>query len=401
MHPSGQPLGSRVVALEGATAALDPPFGVVDLDAFDRNADDLARRAGGVPIRVASKSVRSRALIGRVLQRPEYAGILAFTLPEALWLAQDHEDVLVGYPTADRAALRALADDETAAARVAVMVDSTEHLDLIESVVGAGGPPIRVALDLDASLRLLGGAVHLGMRRSPVHSPEEIRTLARDVVGRPRLRLAGVMSYEGQIAGMANEVGALPRRLAVKVFQRLSAEELRLRRARAIAAVREVADLEFVNGGGTGSLELTSREGVITDIAAGSGLFGPTLFDHYSHFTPEPALLLALSVVRRPGPDHATVLGGGWVASGPSGPDRLPTPVWPDGLSLVGTEGAGEVQTPLTGEAARDLRVGDRVWFRHAKAGEPCEHLDTLHLVRGSELVGQARTYRGEGRTFL
>lgn len=400
MQPSAGP-GARVTALEAATRELDPPFGVVDLDAFDRNADDLARRAGGVPIRVASKSVRSRPLIDRVLERPEYAGILAFTLPEAIWLAQDHEDVLLGYPTADRAALRTLAADEVAASRVSVMVDSVEHLDLIESVVGTDGPPIRVALDLDASLRLLGGAVHLGMRRSPVHSPDDIRSLARDVVRRPRLRLAGVMSYEGQIAGMGNEVGVLPRRLAVKAFQRLSAEELRLRRSRAIKAVREVADLEFVNGGGTGSLELTSREGVITDVAAGSGLFGPTLFDHYSHFAPEPALLFALPVVRRPGPDHATVLGGGWIASGPPGQDRLPTPVWPEGLSLVGTEGAGEVQTPLTGDAVRDLRVGDRVWFRHAKSGEPCEHLDTLHLVRGDRLEGEARTYRGEGRTFL
>ena len=401
MHPSAESLGRRVAALEQATEHLDPPYGVVDLDAFDRNAEDLARRAGGVPIRVASKSVRSRPLIERVLQRPGYAGILAFTLPEAIWLAQDHDDVLLGYPTVDRAALRALADDEVAASRVSVMVDSAEHLDLLEAVVGPDGPPIRIALDLDASLRLFGGAVHLGMRRSPLHSPADIRTLARDVVRRPRFVLAGVMSYEGQIAGMGNEVGVLPRRLAVKAFQRLSAEELRLRRARAIAAVREVADLEFVNGGGTGSLELTSREAAITDVAAGSGLFGPTLFDHYSHFVPEPALLFALSVVRRPGPDHATVLGGGWVASGPPGADRLPTPVWPAGLSLVGTEGAGEVQTPLTGEAVRALRVGDRVWFRHAKSGEPCEHLDTLHLVRGDEVVGAAPTYRGEGRTFL
>ena len=401
MHPSGEPLSRRVAALAQATEHLDPPFGVVDLDAFDRNADDLARRTGGVPIRVASKSVRSRPLIERVLARPEYAGILAFTLPEALWLAQDHEDVLLGYPTADRAALRALAADERAAARVSVMVDSTEHLDLIEAVVGGDGPPIRIALDLDASLRLLGGAVHLGMRRSPVHSPADIRALAREVVRRPRLRLVGVMSYEGQIAGMGNEVGVRPRRWAVKAFQRLSAEELRLRRARAIAAVREVSDLAFVNGGGTGSLELTSREDVITDVAAGSGLFGPTLFDHYSHFAPEPALLFALSVVRRPGPDHATVLGGGWIASGPPGQDRLPTPVWPQGLSLVGTEGAGEVQTPLVGDAVCDLRVGDRVWFRHAKSGESCEHLETLHLVRGGELAGEAPTYRGEGRTFL
>lgn len=354
-----------------------------------------------MPIRVASKSVRSRPLLERVLARPEYAGILAFTLPEAIWLAQDHADVVVGYPTADRGALQVLVADEMALSRVTLMVDSVEHLDFIESAVGTDGPPIRIALDLDASLRLFRGSVHLGMRRSPVHSVADIRDLARAVVRRPRLRLVGVMCYEGQIAGMGNDAGPLPRRLAVKAFQRVSAEELRVRRGRAIAAVRQVADLEFVNGGGTGSLELTSRESAVTDIAAGSGLFGPTLFDTYSHFAPEPALLFALSVVRRPDPEHATVLGGGWIASGPPGQDRLPTPVWPPGLSLIGTEGAGEVQTPLVGEAAWTLHVGDRVWFRHAKAGEPCEHLDVLHLFSGDALVGDAPTYRGEGRTFL
>ncbi|MCW8221326.1 amino acid deaminase/aldolase, partial [Streptomyces griseolus] len=46
-----------------ATAHLDAPVAVVDLEAFDANADDLVRRAGGKPIRVASKSVRCRALL--------------------------------------------------------------------------------------------------------------------------------------------------------------------------------------------------------------------------------------------------------------------------------------------------------------------------------------------------
>lgn len=393
MHP--------VAALHQATEHLDPPFGVVDLDAFDRNAATLERRAGGRPLRVATKSVRSRELIRRVLERPGYAGALAFTLPEALWLADEVEDVLVGYPTTHRAALRELASDEARARRVTVMVDSAEHLDLIESVVGAAGPPIRICLDLDASLRLLGGALHLGMRRSPLHRPSQLRELAEEVIARPRFSLVGVMSYEGQIAGLPNDAGPLLRRTSVKAFQRISAEELRFRRARAIKAVREVADLEFVNGGGTGSLELTSREQAVTDIAAGSGLFGPTLFDHYSRFTPEPAAFFVLGVVRRPGPTHATVQGGGWIASGPGGMDRLPTPWWPEGLRLVKEEGAGEVQTPLDGEGAAHLRLGDHVWFRHAKAGEVCEHLDTLHLVQEGRLVGEARTYRGEGRTFL
>jgi D-serine deaminase-like pyridoxal phosphate-dependent protein len=203
------------------------------------------------------------------------------------------------------------------------------------------------------------------------------------------------MSYEGQIAGLGNQ-----RRL-VRGFQWVSARELRRRRARAVRAVRRIADLELVNGGGTGSLESTGSESTVTEVAAGSGLLAPTLFDHYTHFAPEPAAYFVLDVVRRPSPDHATVLGGGWIASGPAGPDRVPTPWWPTGLELLKDEGAGEVQTPLAGPGARDLAVGDRVWFRHAKAGELCERVDVLHLVQGDAVIGSVPTYRGEGRVFV
>jgi D-serine deaminase-like pyridoxal phosphate-dependent protein len=107
--------------------------------------------------------------------------------------------------------------------------------------------------------------------------------------------------------------------------------------------------------------------------------------------------LFALSVVRRPAPGIATVHGGGWIASGPAERSRLPVPVLPEGLKLLRTEGAGEVQTPVTGPAAAALSVGDRVWFRHAKAGELCEHVDRLHLIRGGAITGEALTYRGDG----
>jgi D-serine deaminase-like pyridoxal phosphate-dependent protein len=391
----------RADALLDATRHLDPPYGVVDLDAFDRNAESLEGRARGKPLRVATKSLRVRTLVDRVLARPGFEGALAYTLPEALWLAEEHNGIVVGYPTADRGALRALAADERAAQRVAIMVDSTDHLDFVESVVGPDGPPIRVCLDLDASLKLLRGAVHLGPRRSPLHGPGELRALAEQVAGRRRFRLVGLMCYEGQIAGIPDEAGSLPRRTAVKLVQSRSADELRRRRAEAVRLVRRIADLEFVNGGGTGSVEGTASEPHVTDVAAGSGLMAPTLFDHYSTFRPEPAAFFALSVVRRPGRGHVTVLGGGWIASGPAGVDRLPQPWWPEGLRLLRQEGAGEVQTPLTGRAARRLAVGDRVLFRHAKSGELFEHLDTVHLLAGGSVVESVPTYRGEGRTFL
>lgn len=59
------------------------------------------------------------------------------------------------------------------------------------------------------------------------------------------------------------------------------------------------------------------------------------------------------------------------------------------------------MQTLLSGAAAATLRVGDRVWFRHAKAGELCERVNELHLVEGDAVVATVPTYRGEGHAFL
>ncbi|WP_051744403.1 amino acid deaminase/aldolase [Streptomyces yerevanensis] len=393
----------RMAQLDRATEHLDPPFAVVDLDAFDANAADLARRTGSrATIRLASKSVRSRHLIRRALDREGYRGILAFTLPEALWLAQEHEDVVIGYPTTDRTALRQLAKDERAASRITLMVDSVSQLDFMDAVLGGGRPELRLCIDLDASLELAGGRLHLGPYRSPVHTPGQAAELARTIVGRPGFHLAGVMSYEGQIAGLGdNQPGSPLKRAALRAMQRFSARELAERRAATIAAVEAVQPLEFVNGGGTGSIEQTASEHVITEVGAGSGLYGPGLFDFYRHFRPRPAAYFVMSVVRRPSDRIATVLGGGWVASGPHGKDRLPTLSWPQGLRMNPMEGAGEVQTPVLGRAAQGLRLGDHVWFRHAKAGELCERVNTLHLVAGGEVVDQVPTYRGEGHAFL
>ncbi len=394
----------RMDALSRATAQLTPPFGVVDHDAMVANARDLVRRASGKPIRLASKSVRSRQILREVLAMPGYSGVLAFTLPEALWLAGgDHpisEDIVVGYPSVDAAALAQLATDDVLALRVTVMVDSTEHLRFIADHLPAHASPIRVCLDLDASLRLAGGRLHLGARRSPVHAPTQAAALARAIAADPRFVLVGMMAYEGQIAGIGDNGGGL-RRFAVRQVQSLSARELLERRAEAVAAVRDVAPLEFVNGGGTGSIELTVAEDAVTEVAAGSGLFAPHIFDHYTRFSPRPAAFFALPVVRRPSPKFATTLGGGWIASGPPGHDRLPQPVWPANLALTTAEAAGEVQTPVTGKGVKGLKVGDRVWFRHAKAGELCEHLDQLHLVSGDAISVTVPTYRGEGKTFL
>jgi len=384
--------------LLAATAELEAPYGVLELDALAWNAHDTVRRAAGLPVRLATKSLRVREAIESVLALPGWCGVLAYSLAEALWLSQTIDDVVLGYPTVDRAAIARLALDAAAAERITLMVDSIAQLDLIDAVAPPRSrPELRVALDLDVSIHLpvLG---HLGVRRSPLTDAEAAVRLGREIAMRPGFRLVGLMGYEAQVAGVVDRYARNPAyERVIAGVKRRSVDEVHERRAAAVAGLRQIAELEFVNGGGTGSLESTVADDSVTEVTSGSGLFGGHLFDRYRTFRPAPAASFVLAVVRVPVPGVATAEGGGWIASGPVGPDRRPLPVWPAGLEYEPREQAGEVQTPLRGGG---LRVGDRVVLRHAKSGEPAERLAAYALVRGDALEGETPTYRGEGRTF-
>jgi D-serine deaminase-like pyridoxal phosphate-dependent protein len=387
-------------------AEIEAPFAFVDLDAMWANADQLLERAGRKSIRVATKSVRCRALIEEILGRDaRFSGLMTYTLPETLWLAEHgHEDLLLAYPTADTSALRELALRSAADSKRSplVMIDCVEHLDAIEAVLGADAPPIRVCIDIDASWWALGGRIKVGPKRSPIHTVDQAVALAREIERRPQIELDALMAYEGQIAGVGDQPpGRRLRGVAIRFMQKRSAKELAERRAAIVAAISEFCELPIVNGGGTGSLETTGAEESVTEVTAGSGFYAPTLFDDYSRFTLTPAAGYALPIVRKPTPEMATALGGGYLASGAGDAARLPSPWLPKGLKLDPEEGAGEVQTPLLGEPAAALQVGDRVYMRHAKAGELCERFDVLHLVEGEQIVDVVPTYRGEGKTFL
>lgn len=400
-------------AWDAATADLPAPLAVVDLDAFDANAADLVRRAGGLPIRVASKSVRCRTLLDRALATPGFAGVMAYAAREAVWLARPSADgrhpgcadVFVAYPTVDAREVRQIATGDDGAGgllaeRVTLTVDSAEHVRwLVATLAGVhAAAPLQVAIDVDASLRVGRGRLtaHLGVRRSPLRTPDQAAEVTRLAAG-AGLRVVGVMFYDAQVAGLPDTSPA------VRLVKHLSHRDLRSRRAQVVAAVRHALppgeQLRFVNGGGTGSLDTTGRDAVLTELAAGSGLYAPTLFDGYRTFRARPAAAYALPVVRRPGPGMVTVFSGGYSASGAAGRSRLPSLVDPR-LHLLGAEGAGEVQTPVAGPGADDLALGERVWLRHAKAGEAFERFDEVHLVRGAERVATVPTYRGEGANF-
>lgn len=388
--------------LRHALREVEAPQAVLDLDAFDNNVTALTQRAHGLPIRVASKSLRTPAAIERALAHPGYSGVLVYSLPEALALhARGVRDILLGYPCVDRLSLKLLFAEAGAAENITLMIDCPTHLDIIDSVRDhEAHQRVRVCLDIDASYRLgegiLGSRIHIGARRSPIRDEASAVELAQQVIARPDFDLVGLMSYEGQIAGTA-DAGATAKQAVVRAMQKRSIAELKIRRRHIIDAVRGLTDLEFVNGGGTGSVESSIAEGTLTELAAGSGLFAPGLFDGYTRFRHEPAAYFVTPVVRRPGPGWVTVFKGGFIASGVPGADRVPTIAWPEGLDYSSLEGAGEVQTPLTGPGAQDLRLGDLVWFRHAKAGELAEHFNEFLVVSHGQIIDSWSTYRGEG----
>jgi D-serine deaminase-like pyridoxal phosphate-dependent protein len=402
---------------EKAFGDRDAPFAFVDVDAFDANAAHLLGQAGGLPVRVASKSLRCAALTKRALDHPRvggpggsvFRGVLAFTPAEALHLAwHGVEDVLVAYPSIDRAALASVAwrVREQGAGRIILMVDSVEVAALVSEAARNARVRLPVAVDIDAGWHPVRGVV-VGPRRSPVVTPEQAGALVGALAADPGLKVVALMAYEGQVAGVGDRVPGRPlRSAAIRAMQAASLRELRRRLPAVIEAVRrELAQhgqrLELVNGGGTGSLARTAAAGTVDELSAGSGLYASTLFDTYRSLALQPAAYFVLPVVRCSGRRVATMLGGGYIASGAAGRDRLPTPVLPAGLRLTGAEGAGEVQTPLRGAVADRLKVGDRVYFRHAKAGELAERFSTLLLVQGDRVVEEVPTYRGEDKTFL
>lgn len=387
------------------------PALLVDLDAFDRNLDAMlaALDAGGATLRLATKSVRVRALIERVLARggARARGLLCYSSEEAAFLAErGHDDLLVAYPIFREAEFDAMARLAERGVRVALALDAPEAVARAGRAALARGTTLAVVACVDMSLRALGGRVHVGVRRSPLHEPREVLDFARLVADTAGTRFAGLLAYEAQIAGLGDDVpGEAAGSFVKRALKRVSSRELAARRVAMVDAL-ERAGLApgLVNGGGTGSLDSTTRATGVTEVSAGSGLFKPHLFDRYA--APrvralEPACFFALEVTRRPGPGFVTCLGGGYVASGPAGDDKLPLPWSPRGVSLLPLEMAGEVQTPLELDRGVALELGAPVVFRHAKAGEIAERFSEALLVSRDRVVARVPTYRGEGRCFF
>ncbi len=215
--------------------------------------------------------------------------------------------------------------------------------------------------------------------------------------------LDGLMGYEAQIAGVGDNVaGQALRSMLVRQLKRYSLRDVIARRTALVELIASYGQpLRFVNGGGTGSMRTTCIEPAVTEITVGSGFYAPTLFDSYRDFQYQPAAGFAIEIVRRPHASLYTCLGGGYIASGGTGPEKQPRPYLPPGASLDPIEGAGEVQTPVKYKGNTSLTLGDPIFMRHGKAGELCERFTHLLLVSDGTVKGKYTTYRGDGQCFI
>jgi D-serine deaminase-like pyridoxal phosphate-dependent protein len=387
-----------------ALAGRQLPCGFVDVDLFDANVRDIVARASrGKTIRIATKSVRCTWALRRILEANRiFQGFMAYHPMEAAWLAsQGLDDILIGYPFCREIEIEAVCRQVKAGKTIIQMIDHPDHVTRIAAVSKREGVVAPICVDVDMSSEFPG--VYFGVRRSALRAPQDFTPIVAAVKANPSVELRGLMGYEAQIAGLQDKPpGGGVQNMLIPTLKKKSILELRARRKAAVETIRAAGiTLPLVNGGGTGSVESTCEEDVVTEVTVGSGFFSPTLFDHYAQFRHHPAAGFAIEVVRRPQPGMVTCAGGGYVASGQAGKGKLPQPYLPEGAKLLDQEGAGEVQTPIVYDGPEKLDLGDPVLMRHAKAGEVCERFNTMLLIANGEVVDEVPTYRGEGQCFL
>jgi D-serine deaminase-like pyridoxal phosphate-dependent protein len=383
------------------------PVAAVDLDALERNVDALVApvRARNKTLRVASKSVRCVALLRAIFARGGDAvrGVMAFSPAEACFLADEgFADVLVAYPTAQPHDARLVAAAIAEGATIALAADAAEHLAVASAAAKEVGVRLPLVVDVDVSYRPFGDRVHVGVRRSPLRDPVAVADLVARILADPHLAFGGLQAYEAHLAGIPDVIPHAPLLAgAHRALKELARGPVRAqRRAILDELARRGIAVPLFNGGGTGSVAWSADDPSLTEVAAGSGFVDSHLFDGFRGLRLEPAAFFGLQVTRRPGPGWCTCQGGGFIASGAPAPDRLPAPYLPEGLKLLGLEGAGEVQTPLVVPAGVRIEIGDPVFFRHAKAGELAEHFATYALIRGDRVEARVPTYRGAGWCF-
>ena len=379
------------------------PLAFVDMELLDENIHQILQRSKNIPIRIASKSIRCAKILEYILNaNDQFRGIMSFSGAEAVFLSQKgFDDILIAYPVTNGEVISDICKELKKGKYINLMTDKLDHVHLINKVGKKHQVKISISVDIDMSVDFPG--LHFGVWRSSIRKPNTLKSLLEEIKKMDFVRLEGVMGYEAQIAGVTDKVEKKwLMNNVIRSLKKFSINKIADKRKKAVEMIKAMGfDLKIVNGGGTGSLESTIREDVITEVSVGSGFFNSHLFDNYSKFKHQPAAGFACAINRRPSKNIFTCSGGGYVASGSPEKLKLPLPFLPQGAKLIKNEGAGEVQTPIIYKGNEKLQIGDPVFFRHSKSGELCERFNSLNLIRKNKIEIEVPTYRGEGQCFL
>jgi len=386
------------------------PACMVNIDALDENLRVFFEGVGGTgkTIRVATKSVRCPWVLDHIKSLDKdglLKGYMCFTPEEADFLySQGYDDFLVAYPSLQNSDLDIMTRMTRDGADVKFVVDSEEHLDIIGDAGAKADTTVKVIVELDVALEKLSGKLYFGVRRSPVRRGRDVVRLVRYAEKKGGVKVVGVMAYEAQVAGL-NDHSPYTRVMnpLKRWIKKASIPEVLEQRAEVWRTVeREGIEFELVNGGGSGSIYTTSADPAVTEATIGSGLYTSHLFRYYKHIPWAPSAFFAIQAVRKPKPGMITCQGGGYIASGAAGYDRLPMPYSPEGLKMLGFEGAGEVQTPLlVPPNCPEIKLGDPIIWQHAKAGEVMERFNEVLVISEGKVIDNVPTYRGLGKSFL
>lgn len=390
-----------MIEAEKAYKHLTRPFACIDLDALDRNITFVNEQALGKNIRIATKSVRSTSLLRYIADRlTQHSGYMTFDLKETLNLLQEgFDDLLLGYPQFETETVEEIIPFIKEGRTVTFMVDCIEQWRWLEDIGRSHDVVFDICIDINLSKDFK--FIYFGTKRSSLRTVDDVGRLLENSRSFTHTQVTGVMGYEAQIAGVADVPAATWQAPLIKRLKKMSLKNVRNFRSSVVNLVRNHSTtLRFVNGGGSGSIDFTATQDEVTEITIGSAFYFPALFSRYNNLPLDDAVSFALRVTRMPEKGVIVCHGGGYIASGATGIDKNPVPIWPKNLSFIKNEGAGEVQTPLR-DKEETIQIGDTVYFRHAKAGEVCERFNELHARRGSTYKGAIATYRGDGECYL
>lgn len=385
---------------ERAFQNIDRPFAWLDLDALDANIQYVQKQCGKKAIRIATKSVRSIEVLRYIQERlTNCSGLMSFTASETVYLLeQGFNHILIGYPVYEENAIEQIVPFIKEGRKVYFMVDNFAQLTLLQTIAEKHSILFEVCIDINVSTdyKLL----YFGTKRSPIDSIDKLKHFTEQIRTLRNIKVSACMAYDAQIAGVTDATNSFFKDRLVRGLKKHSLSKITTLRKQAVDYLKENFDIEIINAGGSGSMHLLKEANDITEITVGSAFYAPALFSNYQALQLQPAAGFGLRVTRIFSDNVIVCHGGGYIASGAPGKDRLPQFLEPNVYAYSSLEGAGEVQTPITVKG-RKHTIGDTIYFRHAKAGELCERFHKLHIIKNGAYGGAFKTYRGDGKCFL